>query len=192
MPAIDITVLASGSGTLLQSLIDNQDQNYRVKALITDRQCAAIARAQDARIPVQVIPLGSDRAEWDRQVLRAIEDSRPDVVVSAGFGRILGSMVLSRYQGRIINTHPALLPQFPGAHAVRDALAAGAKTTGCTVHYVDAGVDTGLVIDQRPVLVMSDDDESSLHERIRVVERALIVDVVRRIASGELTYPQEV
>ena len=110
----------------------------------------------------------------------------PGLVVSAGFMRILGAPFLARYAGRVINTHPALLPAFPGAHAVRDALAYGVRVTGCTVHVVDAGVDTGPIVDQRAVPVEPGDDEALLHERIKTVERELLVDVVGRIARGGL------
>ena len=146
-------------------------------------------RAQGA--PVQRIELGADRAEWDRHLLAALEAAQPDLVVSAGFMRVIGPAVLSRFQGRIINTHPALLPQFPGAHAVRDALAAGVQATGATVHFVDAGVDTGPVIRQVSVPVLPSDDEPTLHERIKQVERVLLVDVVRDFAQDLVTYPQE-
>jgi phosphoribosylglycinamide formyltransferase-1 len=111
---------------------------------------------------------------------------RPDVVVSAGFMRILGAPVLERFADRVVNTHPALLPAFPGAHGVRDALAYGARVTGCTLHVVDAGVDTGPIVAQGVVEVLDSDDEETLHERIKVVERALLVDWVGRIARGGL------
>ena len=124
-----------------------------------------------------------DRATWDEALRDAIEEVEPDWVISAGFMRILGPAVLSRFPMRVVNTHPALLPSFPGAHAVRDALAHGVRVTGSTIHLVDEGVDTGPIIDQRPVVVEPDDDEASLHERIKVVERELLVDVVRRLAT---------
>ena len=117
----------------------------------------------------------------------ALESFEPDWVVSAGFMRILGREVLSAFPLRVVNTHPALLPSFPGAHAVRDALAHGVRVTGSTIHLVDEGVDTGPIIDQRAVSVHDDDDEDSLHERIKVVERDLLVDVVRRLATWPLS-----
>jgi phosphoribosylglycinamide formyltransferase-1 len=116
----------------------------------------------------------------------AVTAFNPDLVVSAGFMRILGPAFLARFEGKTINTHPALLPAFPGAHAVRDALAAGATETGTTVHLVDAGVDTGPVLAQRKVQVNPDDDEATLHERIKVEERALLVEVINAIAKGAL------
>ena len=123
--------------------------------------------------------LGADRAEWNQRLVDAVDAAQPDVVVSAGFMKILGQEFLDRFEGRTINTHPALLPAFKGAHAVRDALDYGVKITGSTVHFVDAGVDTGSIIAQRPVAINADDDESTLHERIKQVERDLIVEVLR-------------
>jgi phosphoribosylglycinamide formyltransferase-1 len=127
-----------------------------------------------------------DRAAWDVALANAVGVFGPTLVISAGFMRILGASFLARFAGRVVNTHPALLPAFPGAHGVRDALAYGVRVTGCTVHLVDEGVDTGPIIAQRAVEVLDDDDEVSLHERIKTVERALLVDVVGRIARGDL------
>lgn len=185
-----IVVLASGTGSLCKALLDAQDATYVVEALVTDNPDAgAIAHAQAAGIEVRVVsPMDfADRSEWDQALTAAISEFKPVLVVSAGFMRVLGQDTLQAFPDRIINTHPALLPKFPGAHAVRDALAAGATETGSTVHVVDAGVDTGPVIAQESVLVLPDDDETSLHERIKVVERRLLVDVVRRIARHGLT-----
>ena len=128
-------------------------------------------------------PAYPDRAAWDDALRDTLESFEPDWVVSAGFMRILGPDVLSAFPMRVVNTHPALLPSFPGAHAVRDALAHGVRVTGSTIHLVDEGVDTGPIIDQRAVPVEADDDEASLHERIKVAERELLVDVVRRLAT---------
>ena len=128
---------------------------------------------------------GADRAEWNKRLVAAVEAAQPDVVVSAGFMKILGADFLARFEGRTINTHPALLPSFKGAHGVRDALEYGVKVTGSTVHFVDAGVDTGRIIAQEPVLVRQDDDEASLHERIKVVERQLIVKVLRAVQVAQ-------
>ncbi|NMB23327.1 MAG: phosphoribosylglycinamide formyltransferase [Corynebacterium sp.] len=174
-----IVVLASGTGTLLQALIEAQG-NYRIAGVVSDVECPAITRATDAGIPTRVVTLGTDRAAWNGELADAVASYEPDLVVSAGFMKILGEGFLSRFPSRIINTHPALLPSFPGAHAVRDALAYGVKVTGSTVHLVDAGVDTGPIIDQRPVPVEVGDDENSLHERIKQVERKLIVEVLNR------------
>jgi phosphoribosylglycinamide formyltransferase-1 len=117
----------------------------------------------------------------------ALRECGADWVVSAGFMRILGPKVLAAFPDRIVNTHPALLPAFPGAHAVRDALGYGARVTGCTVHLVDAGVDTGPIIAQQPVTICDDDDEASLHERIKQIERVLLVDVLQRVVNEGLT-----
>lgn len=183
-----IVVLASGSGSLFQALIDapNRGVDFKIKGLITDNPNAqAIARAAKAGIEIAVLPISdfSSRAEWNMAVADAASYFAADLVVSAGFMKILAEPILSRFENKIINTHPALLPNFPGAHAVRDALAAGANVTGSTVHFVDAGVDTGPVIAQKTVVIAVDDDESSLHERIKVVERDLLVQVVTQLAN---------
>jgi phosphoribosylglycinamide formyltransferase-1 len=186
----DIVVLVSGSGTLLQALIDAAaDPAYgvRIAAVGSDRRCSGLDRAERAGIPSFVCRPAEfpSRAEWDAALAERLREVRPRFVVSAGFMRILGERVLS--EQTVINTHPALLPSFPGAHGVRDALAYGVKVTGTTCHLVDAGVDTGPVIDQRVVVVAEDDTEESLHERIKVQERAMLVDVVRRLAREGLT-----
>lgn len=174
---LEIVVLVSGTGSLLQNILDHQDDSYRVVKVVADKECQGIERAAAAGIPTEVVALAEDREEWNHRLVTAV--GSPDAVVSAGFMRILGAVFLERFEGRTINTHPALLPAFPGAHAVRDALAYGVKVTGSTVHFVDAGVDTGRIIAQRPVMVERGDDEASLHERIKVVERKLIVEVLR-------------
>lgn len=176
---ISVAVLVSGSGTLLQSIIDSQDA-YTVVLVVADVECPALERARKAGIPTRVITIGADREEWNSRLAEAVAAARPDVVVSAGFMKILGAPFLARFEGSLINTHPALLPSFPGAHAVRDALAYGVKVTGSTVHYIDEGVDTGEIIAQRAVEVREGDSEEQLHERIKDVERALIVEVLNR------------
>ncbi|OAH58089.1 phosphoribosylglycinamide formyltransferase [Dietzia cinnamea] len=186
-----MVLLASGSGTLAQSVLDDAaagDCPYRVIALVSDRDCEAVARADRAGVPTAVIRPGDhpDRAAWDLALAEAVGRFAPDWVVSAGFMRILGAEFLGRFADRVVNTHPALLPSFPGAHAVRDALAYGVRVTGCTVHLVDAGVDTGPVIAQRAVEILPDDTEPTLHERIKVVERELLVDVLAAAARGRL------
>lgn len=186
-----IVLLASGSGTLAQSVLDVAaagDCPYRVIALVSDRDCEAVARAERAGLPTSVVRPGDhpDRAAWDAALRDAVAAHDPDWVVSAGFMRILGGAFLERFDGRVVNTHPALLPSFPGAHAVRDALAYGVTVTGCTVHVVDSGVDTGPVIAQRAVEVRPDDTEVSLHERIKVVEREMLDDVLAAAARGRL------
>ncbi|WP_461029975.1 phosphoribosylglycinamide formyltransferase, partial [Streptomyces sparsus] len=143
-----------------------------------------LARAERAGLPTFVCRVGdhATRDDWDRALTEATAEHRPDLVVSAGFMKIVGKRFLARFGGRLVNTHPALLPSFPGAHGVRDALAYGVKLTGCTVHFVDDGVDTGPIIAQEAVEVLAEDDESALHERIKGVERRLLVDVVGRLA----------
>ncbi len=186
-----IVVLVSGSGTNLQALIDAAaDPAYgvRILAVGADRDgIAGLERAERAGIPTFVCQVGdfADRAAWDAALAEAIGAHAPGLVVSAGFMKILGPEVLGRFT--VVNTHPALLPAFPGAHAVRDAMAYGAKVTGCTVHVVDAGVDTGPVIAQTAVEVRDDDTEESLHERIKTVERRMLVDVVGRAAREGVT-----
>ncbi|MDH2423894.1 phosphoribosylglycinamide formyltransferase [Sphaerisporangium sp. TRM90804] len=181
-----LVVLVSGSGTNLQALIDAAaDEAYgaRIVAGGADRDgIEGLARARRAGIPTFVVRLADHpaRAAWDEALRAAIAAHEPDLVVSAGFMKILGAGVLAAHP--VVNTHPALLPSFPGAHAVKDALAYGVRVTGCTVHLVDAGVDTGPVIAQTAVDVEDGDDEGSLHERIKIVERGLLVEVVGRMA----------
>lgn len=186
---LNVVVLVSGTGSLLQAILHGQDEHYAVVKVIADVPCQGIERAQAAGIATEVVEMGEDRAEWNRRLVDAVDAAQPDVVVSAGFMKILGKDFLDRFEGRTINTHPALLPAFKGAHGVRDALAYGAKVTGSTVHFVDAGVDTGAIIAQKPVRVLPEDDEASLHERIKVVERELIVTVLRaiRVQDAALT-----
>ena len=146
--------------------------------------------ASAASLPSYKVRLGDypDRDAWDTAITEATAAHEPDLIVSAGFMKILGPKFLSRFMGRILNTHPALLPAFPGAHAVPDALAYGVKVTGCSVHLVDAGTDTGPLLAQQPVPVLDDDDEATLHERIKVVERRLLVDVLAALATGGVTW----
>lgn len=186
-----LVVLASGTGSLLRSLLNAAVGDYpaRVVAVGVDRDCPAVEIAAEAGIPVFTARLKDhpDRAAWDAAVTAATADHQPDLIVSAGFMKILGPQFLSRFYGRVINTHPALLPAFPGAHGVADALAYGVKVTGCTVHLVDAGTDTGPILAQQPVPVLDGDDEATLHERIKVIERRMLVDVVAETATGGLT-----
>ncbi|TDZ41694.1 phosphoribosylglycinamide formyltransferase [Mycobacteroides franklinii] len=187
-----VVVLASGTGTLLRSLLDAAAGDFpaRIVAVGTDRECAALDIAAGAELPSYTARLADyeSREQWDAAITEATAVHRPDLVVSAGFMKILGPRFLSQFLGRVINTHPALLPSFPGAHAVPEALAHGVKVTGCTVHLVDAGMDTGPILAQQPVPVHEDDDEASLHERIKVVERALLVDVLAAVATRGLTW----
>ena len=191
MPA-RVVVLASGSGSTLQALLDAQDPSYEIVAVGSDRPGAtALARAERAGVETfTVTPADfADRPAWDVALAAEVARREPDLVVLAGFMRILGAPVVERFGGRMVNTHPALLPSFPGAHGVRDALAHGVKVTGCTVHLVDSGVDTGPILDQVAVRVLDGDDEHSLHERIKSHERELLVDVVGRLARTLTTHP---
>lgn len=187
-----LVVLISGTGSNLAALLAaQQDPAYpaRVAGVISDRADAGgLEIAQRAGVPTAVVAPADfeDRAAWDRGMAEAIAVFGPDLVVSAGFMRILGAPVLERWPDRVVNTHPALLPSFPGAHAVRDALAYGVKVTGSTLHVLDAGTDTGPVIAQVAVPVEPGEDEAALHERIKVAERAMLVEWVGRIAAGGL------
>jgi phosphoribosylglycinamide formyltransferase-1 len=182
-----LVILVSGAGTNLQSLLDAcADPAYgaRVAAVGADREgIEGLARATRAGVPTFVVRLGDhrDRDAWDAALTEAVGAYAPDLVVSAGFMKILGKRFLDRFGGRVINTHPALLPAFPGTHAVRDALDHGAKVTGCTAHFIDAGVDTGPIIAQEAVPILDADDEDTLHERIKAAERPLLVHTVGRL-----------
>jgi formyltetrahydrofolate-dependent phosphoribosylglycinamide formyltransferase len=185
-----VVVLVSGSGTLLQAVLDAADLPVRVVAVGADRPgIEGLARAERAGVPTFVARLKDhpDRAEWDRALTKAVAAHEPDLVVSAGFMKILGPEFLAAFGGRVINTHPALLPAFPGAHAVADAVAYGVRVTGCTVHLVDAGVDTGPIVAQEAVSVSPGEDVDALHERIKVVERRLLVDVIALLARQGYT-----
>ncbi|WP_018024246.1 phosphoribosylglycinamide formyltransferase [Corynebacterium ulceribovis] len=179
-----VVVLASGQGSLLQALLDNLDSAaVDIIAVGSDKQCPAIERAEAAGRTAFVVPFdAADRPAWNRALAAAVAQHNPDLVVSAGFMRILAPEFLNEFPQRVINTHPALLPSFPGAHAVRDAMAHGVKVTGSTIHVVDTGVDTGPILAQEAVVVENDDDEDSLHERIKIVERRLLADVLTTIS----------
>ncbi|MHC3468289.1 phosphoribosylglycinamide formyltransferase [Streptomyces sp. 7R007] len=188
-----LVVLVSGSGTNLQALLDAiattgaEAYGAEIVAVGADRDgIEGLARAERAGLPtfVRRVKDYGTREEWDAALAEAVSSYEPDLVVSAGFMKIVGKEFLARFGGRFVNTHPALLPSFPGAHGVRDALAYGAKVTGCTVHFVDDGVDTGPIIAQGVVEVRTEDDESALHERIKEVERRLLVEVVGRLARN--------
>lgn len=187
-----MVVLASGTGSLLRSLLDAMvaDSPARIVAVGVDRDCPAMDIASAASVPSYTVRLRDhpDRDAWDRAITEATAAHEPDLIVAAGFMKILGREFLSRFMGRIINTHPALLPAFPGAHPVPDALDYGVKVTGCSVHLVDAGTDTGPLLAQEPVPVLDDDDEATLHERIKVVERRLLVEVLAAVAVRGVTW----
>jgi phosphoribosylglycinamide formyltransferase 1 len=187
-----IAVLLSGTGSLCAALLaatDDPAYPAAVVAVGSDRDAEGLGHARRRGVPTFVcaVPDHPDRSAWDRALAAELAAVDPDLVVSAGFMKILGPAVLDAFGGRLINTHPALLPAFPGAHAVRDALAAGATVTGATVHVVDAGVDTGPVLAQREVAVLPGDDEARLHERIKDVERELLVQTVAALATADGT-----
>ena len=187
-----LVVLASGTGSLLSSLLDAAVGDYpaRVVAVGVDRDCRAVEIARAASLPTFTVRLGDfpDRNAWDGAIADATAAHEPDLIVSAGFMKIFGPQFLSRFIGRVVNTHPALLTAFPGAHAVPATLDYGVKITGCTVHLVDAGMDTGPILAQQAVAVLDGDDEETLHERIKVVERRLLVDVLAALATGGVTW----
>jgi phosphoribosylglycinamide formyltransferase-1 len=191
-PRARVVVLVSGTGSLCAALLDacdRPDYPATVVAVGADREAPGLEHARRRGLPTFVCSLAAhpDRAAWDRALAAELAAHEPDLVVSAGFMKLVGPAVLEAFGGRLINTHPALLPAFPGAHAVRDALAAGAPVTGATVHVVDAGLDTGPVLAQREVPVRPDDDEPRLHERIKEVERELLVETVARLGTDERT-----
>jgi formyltetrahydrofolate-dependent phosphoribosylglycinamide formyltransferase len=179
-----LVLLASGSGTTLQAILDDPQLGAHVVAAGTDAPaCQAMQRAEAAGVPTFAVGLRDhpDRAAWNDELAAMIAKHEPDLVVLAGFMRVLAPSVVTRF--RIVNTHPALLPAFPGAHAVRDALAAGVDTTGVTVHWVDEGVDTGPVIAQVAVPVAPGDDEDSLRARVQAAEKPLYVETLKRLCQ---------
>jgi phosphoribosylglycinamide formyltransferase-1 len=185
---LSVVVLISGTGSNLLALLRAADHPLypvRVLAVGSDRAAEGLAHADLYGVPTFVVEPTrfSDTEAWSKKLQETIEHFNPDLVVLAGFMRILPPSFIDRFGPNIINTHPSLLPLFPGAHAVRDALAAGARETGVTMHVVDKGVDTGPIIAQKTVTVMPADDEASLHERIKVEERKLLVDTVLSIAE---------
>ena len=188
---LTVAVLISGAGSNLRALLDaaaDPDFPARIVVVGADREAEGFAHAEDYGIPSFLVPWREfdTREEWGAELVAQLEVWQPDLVVLSGLMRLLPSAVVEAWAPRIINTHPAYLPEFPGAHAVRDAIAADATQSGASVIIVDDGVDTGPVIAQERVPVLPGDDEHTLHERIKPVERRLLIDVVRRIATGEL------
>jgi phosphoribosylglycinamide formyltransferase-1 len=181
-------VLVSGSGTTLQALLDAAaDPGYgaTVVAVGADRGgIEGLVRAEKATVPTFVHQVAdyASREEWDSALAASVADHEPDLVVSAGFMKLVGPVFLARFGGRLVNSHPALLPSFPGMHGPRDALEYGVKYTGCTLFFVDAGVDTGPIVAQRVVPVLDTDDVAALHERIKNAEREMLVDSIGRLA----------
>ena len=174
-----ILLLASGTGSLAQAILIAHragEINCEIVGLISDKDSPALEVARSFGVPDFFIPMKADRSAWDGDIYAATKELNADLVASVGFMRVLAAKYVEDFQ--VINTHPTLLPLYPGAHAVRDALGAGAKVTGTTVHRVDSGLDSGPVLVQSEVSILSNDDESALHERIKIAERALIVEVL--------------
>jgi phosphoribosylglycinamide formyltransferase-1 len=188
---LSLVVLISGGGSNLRALLEaSRDADFpaRVIAVGADREADGLAHAEEFGIPSFTVPYSSfdSRAEWGATLLEQIRVWNPDVLVLSGLMRLLPPVVVDALSPRIINTHPAYLPEFPGAHGVRDALAAGASQTGASIIVVDNGVDAGPIISQERVPVLPDDTEHSLHERIKPVERRLLVQAVRDLATGTI------
>ena len=193
---VSIGVLASGTGTILDAILA---AGLPVRLVVVDRSCPALDVARRGSVPALLVDrsdfggFGSafDREAFTRAVTDTLRDGGTDVVVMAGFGTVLGQAVHDAYPGRILNTHPALLPAFPGWHAVADALAAGVTETGTTVHIATLEMDAGPVLAQEVVPVLADDTEATLHERIKAVERTLYPDTIRRFVDGLATVPAD-
>ena len=188
---LTVAVLISGAGSNLRALLEAANDPAfpaRVVVVGADRDASGLAHAEEFGIPSFVVPWrgAAERDAWGAELQERLQVWQPDLVVLSGLMKLLPAAVVEAWSPRIINTHPAYLPEFPGAHGVRDALAAGAARTGASVIVVDNGVDSGPVLAQERVPVLPGDDEHTLHERIKPVERRLLIDVVRRIAVGEL------
>lgn len=188
---LTVAVLISGAGSNLRALLEQaQHPDFPARVIVVGADCeaAGLAHAEAFGIPSFVVPWrgAAEREEWGAELGRQLEVWNPDLVVLSGLMRLLPASLVAAWSPRLINTHPAYLPEFPGAHAVRDALAAGATRTGASVILVDDGVDTGPILAQERIPIEPGDDEHRLHERIKPVERRLLIDVVRRVAAGEL------
>lgn len=189
-------MLISGTGSNLRALLDGLDAaresdapiDAEVVAIGADTERANLALGEERGIPTFVVAPGEypDRAAWGDALLAQVREFGPDLTILSGFMRLVPPRVVDALAPNLLNTHPAYLPEFPGAHAVRDAVAAGATETGATIMIVDNGVDTGPIIDQRRIAITPDDTEATLHERIKVVERQLLLDTVRHLAAGTL------
>ncbi len=188
---LTVAVLISGTGSNLRALLDaTSDPSFPARVIVVgaDRQADGFAHAEHYGIPTFMVPFEEfeSREAWGDELLAHLDVWQPDLVVLSGMMRLLPASVVAAWAPRLINTHPAYLPEFPGAHGVRDALRAGATQTGASVIVVDDGVDTGPILAQERIPVEIGDTEHTLHERIKPVERRLLIDVVRRIATGEL------
>lgn len=187
-----IGVLASGSGTILDAICR---RDLPVVVAVVDRPCAATDVARRHGVPAVTVERSSfgadfDRVDHTRRVVAALEDHQVDLVAMAGYGTILAEPAFEAFEGRILNTHPALLPAFPGWHAVEEAVAAGVQVTGCTVHVATPVVDDGPILAQQSVPVSTDDTVESLHERIKTVERTLYPDTIAAIVRGDISLPR--
>jgi phosphoribosylglycinamide formyltransferase-1 len=179
---LKVVILASGSGSIAQSVIEAKESgllDIEILALISDKKCLALERAGKHQIPARYLPLDGDRDQWSARLLAEVGAFAPDLVLSLGFMKILDRSFLEKF--RVINTHPSYLPHFPGAHAVKEALESGALETGCSIHWVDEGVDTGEIIAQRKIAILPGDSEETLHQRIKIQERDLIIEVLQKI-----------
>ncbi|HWI30116.1 MAG TPA: phosphoribosylglycinamide formyltransferase [Microbacterium sp.] len=188
---LTVAVLISGAGSNLRALLEaaaEPDYPARVVVVGADREADGLAHAEEFGIPSFTVPWRefTSREEWGDELGTQLDVWKPDLIVLSGLMRLLPPSLVARFTPRIINTHPAYLPEFPGAHGVRDALAAGVAQTGASVILVDDGIDSGPVLAQERVPVLDSDDEHTLHDRIKPVERRLLIDVVRRVATGEL------
>ena len=189
---MSVVVLISGGGSNLKALLTaTEDASYPINivAVGADNPADGLAHAEKYGIPTFVVPPSSfaNREDWAAELLANVKSYNPDLIVLAGFMRILPASFVSAVAPKMINTHPSLLPLFPGAHGVHDAMVAGATETGVTIHIVDEGVDTGPHLAQAKVAILPEDSEESLHERIKVVERELLVQVVRDIAKNKIS-----
>lgn len=186
-----IGVLASGSGTILDAMLE---RGLPVFVVVVDRPCGAVEVAERAGVDARVVEREDfgpdfDRVAYSKQIVDVLHEAEVDLVAMAGFGTILDEPVFDAFRGRILNTHPALLPSFPGWHGVADALAYGVKVTGCTVHVATLEVDAGPIVAQEPVTVLADDTVDTLHERIKAVERRLYPATLAAVVAGELALP---
>ncbi len=188
---VDIAVLVSGTGTNLKKIIERIDAGQcaaRVVGVVSDRKAAALDFAQERSIPTVTVPLTKrdDRTRWNEQLATVVAEYRPEVVVLAGFMRVLGVPFLNRFPGRVINVHPSLLPAFPGKDAPAQAIEAGVRISGCTVHQVDEGVDTGAILAQAALSVRKGETSLELHARIQQLEHDLLPRVIDWVGRNEL------
>lgn len=191
MASLRLVVLVSGRGSNLQALLDAQKsgslESRVIKVVSNKAGVAALERAQNADVPTEVIPsLGKSQDDFFAELRACVGAETPDLVILAGFMKILSPDFVDAFMGRIVNIHPSLLPRFPGLNAQKQALEAGVKTTGCTVHFVDHGCDTGPVILQRKIAVLPEDTEKSLSSRLLPVEHAALVEAIRDIETGKV------